>query len=276
MDPTTDPIVDQTAPPPVEPTTPTAPVVDAAADPARKPVQPRIDELTRERHEAQRERDYWRTRAEAAEVPAPAEAPAKPKAVDFDDYGAFVEALADWKADQKIDAKLAERDTRTAAQKQGEERVSNWQTRVEKVRAAIPTYDEVMSTSTVPVSKIVEAELLDDERGPEIAMHLTLHPEIADKLNRMDQRTAAREIGRLSGSLPAMTPTTAPVDVDAAADAVDTPASPPAVPPRKSTSAPPPPKPVGAGRSTVVPLDKLSMDDYVERRKQQGASWARH
>src|SRR5262245_50189764 len=52
----------------------------------RNPVQPRIDELTRKGREAERERDYWRTRAEAAEKPKTdqaAETPAKPKVEDY-------------------------------------------------------------------------------------------------------------------------------------------------------------------------------------------------
>jgi hypothetical protein len=71
----------------------------------RNPVQPRIDELTRKTREAEREAAYWRGRAQSAEKPKDAAAPpAKPTPDKFDDYGAFVEALADWKADEKIKA----------------------------------------------------------------------------------------------------------------------------------------------------------------------------
>jgi hypothetical protein len=244
----------------------------------RNPVQPRIDELTRNAHDAKREAAFWKARAESLAAPPapPPEPAAKPTPDQFDDYGAYVEALTDWKADQKIDAKLKERDTLTAEQQQHQTRVGNWATREAAVRTAVPDYDEVMGASSVPVTKAVEAELLDSPRGPEIALHLAKNPDIADKLNGMSEREVAREIGRLEASLPAVSaPTPAPTDD------TDTPAPPPAPASRtpaaapRTTNAPPPAKPTGAGRSAAVPLEKMSMDDYVEKRKAQGASWAR-
>ena len=244
----------------------------------RNPVQPRIDELTRAQREAQRERDYWRQRAEAAEQTAnpPPPPPAKPTPDQFDTYDAFVEALTDWKADQKIDAKLSERDTRTKEQQQQEARVSSWTEREAAARQAIPDYDEVMAASNVPVTRAVEAELLDSPRGPELAVHLAKNPDVAERLNRLDARAVAREIALIEARLPTVSAPTPPTDDDDAppAPAARTSSAPPPQAPR-TTSAPPPAKPTGSGRSATVPLEKMGMDDYVAKRKEMGASWAR-
>lgn len=242
----------------------------------RNPLQPRIDELTRDKHEARREADFWRQRAEALanppqEPPAPA---AKPTPDQFDSYDAFVEALTDWKADQKIDAKLAERDKTTAEKQTVEKRATNWQEREANIRKAVPDYDSVMQASSVPVSQAVTAELLDSERGPEIALHLAKNPDVAHKLNGLDEKALAREMGKLEATLPAVsaTPPAEETQTDPLVPAAD---APPATPPKKTTAAPPPTKPTGQGRATTTPLEKMGMDDYVKTRREQGAKWAR-
>lgn len=233
----------------------------------RNPAQPRIDELTRARREAEREASYWRTRAEANAKPAP-EPPKKPTQDQFADYGEFVEALADWKADEKVNAKLAERDKASAAKQAADKRTSTWLERSTAAAAAIPDLDKVLSNSDVPVAEHVTTALLDSELGPQIAYHLATHPEIAEKLNGMTERQVDREIGRLEATL-------GTVAADPKPDDAPSPEPTPVTPARRTTTAPPPVKPVAQARSGAVDLAKASMDDYVAARTKQGASWAR-
>ena len=261
-----------------------APPADAPADPPqpqatdntdrddkgrfRNPVQPRIDELTRKVRENEREAAYWRSRAEAAAAP-PKEPPKKPTPDQFDDYGAFVEALTDFKAEEKANAVVEAREKAATERKQQETRVTTWNERVIEARKTIPDYDAVMAASSVPVSDAVMDELRDSELGPQLAYHLDRNPDVAEKLNAMSPRQAAREIGRLEAKLLS----TASASPEPQVDAPQTP-EPPA-PKVKTTNAPPPVKPVGQGRSTAVDLAKASMDDYVKTRTAQGATWAR-
>lgn len=237
----------------------------------RKPVQPRIDEFTRAQRQAERETAYWRQRAEAAEKP-PEPPKAKPTPEQFDDYGAYVEAISDWKAEEKIKTTLEARDAAAAEKQTAATRATNWSERETQTRTAVADYDEVMRAADTPIAQHVIDQLLESEEGPRIAYHLAKHPEIAAKLNTLTPIQAAREIGRLEARV------AVPVDSAAAADetppdAASTPA--PATKPPKTTSAPPPAKPVASGRATTVPLEKMSMDEYVATRKAQGASWAR-
>ena len=264
--PPADPVVPATDPAPI----PDAPSAEAQADRDdkgrfRNPVQPRIDELTKKVRENEREAAFWRARAEAAEKPA-APPPEKPTPDKFDDYGAYVEALTEFKADEKIKAGFEAREKAQAEKRETETRQSTWQTRKAEAAKALPDIDAVLESSDVPVANHVSAELLDSEFGPQIAYKLANDRALADKLNGMSPTQAAREIGRLEASY-ATAPAAA--DPDPPTDPVPEPVI------KKTTSAPPPVKPVSQGRSSQVDLAKVGMDEYVKARVAQGASWAR-
>jgi hypothetical protein len=237
----------------------------------RNPLQPRIDELTRDKHDARREAEYWKRRAEASDKKPEAEAPkAKPTPDKFDDYGAYVEALADWKAEEKVSAKLSERDNATQAKQREESRATSWQKGVEEAKKVHPDYEDVLAASEVPIAEHVQELLLDAESGPRLAYYLDRNPHVADRLNGMTPTQAARELGRIEATFSAA-PAPAENPDETPAPAKET--APPAK--ARTTAAPAPARPAASGSSTTRPLDKMSMDEYVETRRKQGASWAR-
>lgn len=257
--------------------TPEAKAAREAADAHRRPIAPRIAELTRKHRETEREAAYWRQRAEAAETagkPAAA-AETEPTPDQFDDYGAYVKALTRWEAKQVTKEALTERD-QTASQATLEEtRAANWQKGVDAAKQAHPDYDDVMAVSDVPIADHVKDLLLDSDHGPRLAYFLDRHPDVADRLNRSTPTQAAREIGRIEATFTSTTPAADDTAGEqGAAPAAAKPAA-AAAPKPRTTSAPAPVKPAGQGRSAVVPLEKQSMDQYVETRKAQGASWIR-
>lgn len=243
----------------------------------RNPAAPRIDELTRKHREAEREAAYWRGRALAGtEEGKAAEPPKKPTPDQFDDYGAYVEALTDWKAESKAKEVLDAREKATADKRTADERVSSFQERQEAARKALPDYDAIVANSDVGVAQHLTELLLDSEQGPQLAYHLAKNPDLAERLNAMPERQAAREIGRLEVQLGQATSRTAepsPTDDAPKNDAQQ--AATPAARPR-TTSAPAPVRPVAnTGRGGQVDLAKAGMDEYVAARKAQGARWAR-
>jgi hypothetical protein len=163
-----------------------------------KGVQARIDELTRARREAERSADYWKgiaTHSTALDT-AP-ETAAKPTAEDFDDYDAYVEALTDWKVDNKT------RDVAAKATQSAEVsfRQSNWNDRQAAVVSILPDYNEVVGSSDIELKQNVIDALMESERGPELAYHMATNPEYAAQLNKMSATGAALELGRLEASL---------------------------------------------------------------------------
>jgi len=218
-----------------------------------KGVQPRIDELTRARREAEREASYWRGIAQQgqAQQSAPA-APIKPTPDKYDDYGDFVEALTDWKTEQALAKRMEQDSTRKVA----ETRSQTFAERQVATRAVLPDYDAVVGASETPIANHVGEALMESDRGPELAYHFAKNPDVLQNLNGMTPMQAAREIGKLEATLLTKT---APV-----------------VPSKKLSTTPAPASTtVTQGRATQPALATASMDEYMAQRKSQGARWAR-
>lgn len=222
----------------------------------KNPTQERIDELTRARREAEREAAYWRQRATPAEKPA---APvAKPDVKDFADYNEYVEALADWKADEKVSKALQARDAdtaKTAEQRAYDAKAQTFQERVAQAKTAIADFDAVVNAADVNVAQHVTDALLDSEKSGELLYHLAKHPDLVERLNGMSVREADREIGRIEATLG-----------QSKAQPVTKPAS----------KAPAPMRPAGSGSATTAASDpaKMSHEEYRAWRKSQGARWS--
>lgn len=219
-------------------------------------VQSRIDELTRARHEADREAAYWRGLAQQQSAQSSAQAaPTKPTVDQYDDYGEYVEALTDWKADQAVAKRMAADSDR----KVGEVRVQTFQERQTEFAKATPDYVEVMRNSTAPIAPHVIEAVQESDVGPELLYHFVKNPDVLDRINHMDERQANREMGRLEATLGTSKASAAPAPAT-----------------KKVTQAP---APAGTtktqGRSTVPDLANASMDEYMAQRKSQGARWAR-
>ncbi len=213
-------------------------------------VQERIDELTRQKGEAAREAAYWRGVAEAGkpktETPPPANDPtSRPKVEDFETYDDFTEALTDWKLDQ--------RDQKRDATQRAEAQATTWQQRATAAKETLPDFEQVLSESTAPMTKDMAEVLRDSEHGPALAYHLAKNPAEAERIARLSPLAAAAALGRIEADL-------------------SKPAA-PAAAPKKVTSAPTPPTPIGAGRSTEGDPAKMSYKDYEAwrdaQRKQQ-------
>lgn len=219
-----------------------------------KGVQPRIDELTRARREAEREAAYWRQVATQGQAqPSAQAAPQKPTPDQFDDYGAYVEALTDWKAEQAVAKRMELDSTRKVA----ETRAQTFAERQAQARTTMPDYDEVVGGSNTPIADHVGEAMLESELGPQLAYHFAKNPDVLMRLNGMSPVAAAREMGRLEATL-------------------GTKAAAPAAPSKKLSATPPPAGTLGSqGRATKPSLATASMEEYMAQRKAQGARWAR-
>lgn len=178
--------------------------------PSKGGFQKRIDKLTRQKAELEREREFWRAEAlkgkpapqkeEPAAKSEPAAETGKPKAEDYASHEEYVEALADWKVEQKLSKRDAD-----AAKKQEkselEQKVSTFVERKAAFQKEHPDYDDVMEACEAPMSKFVQNYLLKKENGPAIAYHLAKHPELLESISGMSDADAAEELGVLRASL---------------------------------------------------------------------------
>lgn len=199
----------------------------------------RINELTRARRDAERQRDA--ALKEAADLRAKA---IKPDPAKYDD----VSELSAAQLAHQLDSREADRKTAAAerASKEAEAAdIEAWQERISVFKETALDFDEVALKA--PITDAVAKDILRIEEGPQIAYYLGKHPAEARALNILSERDRAIQLGRLAGRL-----TQAPI--------------------RKTSTAPTPVDAVGGkgSQSSAFDPSKASMDDYIARRK---AGW---
>jgi hypothetical protein len=248
------------------------PEADAALEPEVKPkvqkgVQKRIDELTRDRYEAQRDRDYWRQKAlqDAARQQAPQGAPtAQPNTTQFGppptlaqfgyDENQFNTALAEYNSrlfSQTVPAMvqqaMREQTHRAEAERQQREveaRITQFQTREASVAEKYADYEAVAHNPDLPISQLTADAIQSSPVGPEIAYYLGSNSAEAQRIYGLSPLEQALSIGRIEASF-----------TRAAS--------------KKNTNAPPPVSPVGSQKVVNKTPEKMSTEEYRAWRTKQ-------
>lgn len=210
-----------------EAATPEASATPESGDtPADKPkkggVQKRIGELVREREDAKREAEYWRKQAlEDKGKPEPKpQTEEKPKVDQFQSYEEYLEALADWKAEQKFTEREKKREQETRqerASREFNELRSTFAQRAEQAAEKYEDFEEVAFSPDVPVSEAMVPAILSSEHGPDLMYYLGQNPKEAARIARLSPIAAARELGKLEAKLsepPAKRPSKAPEPIN--------------------------------------------------------------
>lgn len=170
----------------------------------------------------------------------------EPKREAFEDYEAYIEARAEWKAEQALlkhreaEKKQSVEQTRaTEAQKLQ----ARYQDTVEAARVELPDFDEVVGEADIPITDAMRDAILDSPLGAKLTYHLAKHPEEVERIARMSPVQQLKAIGVIEASLSS---------------------------PVKTTKAPAPIKPIGGASSVSRDPSRMSMDEYVVWRKSQG------
>lgn len=154
----------------------------------------------------------------------------------------YFERLADWKANEKIEAKFKDRDSKAQEEKlRDAQQAKQADFRAQAVEFAkkTPDYDEAITNYDGPMSPAIEAAIL--ETSPEVVYHLAKNPELADELEGKSYGQVLRILGRVEATL----------------EKSDSP---------RVSKAPPPIKPVGKGSGGTKPLGELSFQEYKKAR----------
>jgi hypothetical protein len=145
-------------------------------------LQKRVNTLTEKLRPAERENQALK--AELSAIRRQSEAPAAPKAKpelsqfqgDADPYAAFTEALAEWKADEKVSSVTAAQQT-AAEQAQSARALADFQARQAAFADEHPDYGDVVGQSDLTVSPLMQMLMRHDGRGPEMMYYLGNHPD---------------------------------------------------------------------------------------------------
>jgi hypothetical protein len=219
--------------------TETPEVADDAGEVAEEPVkkvpwfQKRIDEVTAQKYEAQRQADYWRGLAEGR---APQAEPLQQK-VGPPDRWDDPEGYDQWLIEQAV-ARTEEKFSRTQATRSFEEREA-------QVRASRPDYDVVVRDPSLPITPLMADVIRESEKGPEIAYYLATNRSELAQIASRPPHLQAKALGRIEASL--TTPAPAPATIKPIPHA--------------------PPKTVaGFSAGLTKPLEEMSMSEYIAAR----------
>lgn len=169
----------------------------------------RIDELTRERYEAQAEAARLREELAKIQVQPKPESPAKlaapegkPLRSSFTSDEDWVEAIAAWKADL-----LFTQRERQAAEQERQQRDQNahatYMERADQYTTEHPDFNQVIAGIRIAedVAPGVQAAIMGRPNGPEVAYYLGTHPDVCEELSQMNPADAVAEVGAISVAL---------------------------------------------------------------------------
>jgi len=240
---------------PAEEPTPEVKAGAPAVEDMPEKVQKRIDEISWQKFEAQRERDYWKMQAEArlkAEeavkaAPAPIIPSYAPRQEDFESYEQYDEALFDWRYQQRVTKERADisrqQDERMASEQQ--ERARAW---AETGKDKYPDFASVALREPWDggplITQFMAGAIQDSEVGHDLAYYLGHNLKEAARIAKLTPIAQVREIGRLEFK-------------------VQSPKQ------RETTKAPAPTAPVGGKENPSVRLEDLSYPEYKAYRERQ-------
>lgn len=247
------------------------------ADDTRKPkdgFSERIDELTRYRRDAERERDYWRDLALKSNQRDPEPSRERPPPEESDDqdlktladfnfderaYGKYIRDVAKESARRELEGfrkETTERQTqqsREAARTEFGDRATSWakEQKIEDVDRMFAAPADGGPTVTDAMAETI----MESEHGPALLHYLAKNRQVSSQIARMTPLQQAREIGRLEAKL-----SSGPQ-------------------PNKVSGAPPPAPRIdgaGVGGGTVKPdtadSDKLTDAEWMRLRNKQVAA----
>lgn len=168
---------------------------------AKKGVQGRIDELTKEKYDARREADFWKNKANEVKKPEStvisSDRPMPPAESDFIDPNDYKKARVDY--EDRLDAwKYQHRKNEEIQEMQKEELAGNiakFNTISVRMREKYPDFDTAINEPVF--TPILSNEVMASEYGPEIGYFLAKNPSEALRLSKLTPTGVAKEIGKL-------------------------------------------------------------------------------
>lgn len=209
--------------------------------------QNRINELTRARRQAERERDALMAEVERYRQPqqtAPADKP--PAFEDFQDLNQWAAAVAQHARQSALteaERKFSERQQQTSQ----EQVFGQYEARERQYAAAHPDYAEAIDSlrSSVRFAPSTLEVIATSEHGPAVVHHLGKHLDEADRLARMPPHMQAAEVARIEARVSAPKP-------------------------KPVTKAPDPAPSLSGGAPAPKGLsDDLPIEEWVARRREQ-------
>lgn len=174
-----------------------------------KKVQKRISKITKKFRTAERERDFEKEKRlelerelEIATSQIPVDD--KPQKDDFDEEDDYIEALTDWKIDNRF---KESREKSTKEIEENEEKDSMLETYngldeiMENGNDKYDDFDKLVLDEDLVLSSVIAQVALDTESPEEVIYYLASNPEESRRISKLDPIRVAKEIGKLEVKL---------------------------------------------------------------------------
>ncbi len=238
---------------------------DAAAKRSKR-VQKRIDQLTKQRHQALREaeelREENRKLKEQQTVQPPADDP-RPSFDSYDSVEQFEKDIEAWSRRQaQREAQATQQEKQSGPSVEEQEAIDRIQNAAIEASDRYPDFEDVVYDPSLPLSTEMIRAAADTESVADVLYHLGKNPQEAQRLSQLNGTSLIREMGRLEARLEANNGSGA----DAASQGGEQP-----------TSAPEPIQPVKGNRAKREPTnpDELDIDTWMERERERLAKQRR-
>lgn len=211
-------------------------------------VQKRINELTYKMRKQEREAEYWRKKAEEMEqAPKKQEsASKKPTRDQFDDEDQYIEAVADWRFEQK-NREVEEKKKTESQKRQDQERFQRLSQTIDELNSKglkeFEDYDSVvLDNPDIHVTDPMAEAVAEMENGHIVAYHLGKNPEKSREIANKSPYAQAVAIAKLESELTSKKT-------------------------KKTTKAPDPIDPVsGKGARSSKKPENMTMDEWMDWR----------
>lgn len=226
--------------------------------------QRRIDKLNARHAQAQQEADYWKsmalkkdaveTKKESVEPVQKVNASDKPDPENFDSHSDYVEALTDWKIEQREKASKEEAQ-KSQLQIEQEKVLKSHSERVNAFSEKVDDfYDVLESVDDIAVSPTVREIIISSDNGAELMYELAKNKKEYARICALPPLAAARELGRIETRLDSKSSEDKKTEI------------------KKITKAPQPIAPVGSKGGVIsksIDDPNLSQSEYEALRRKQ-------
>ncbi len=173
------------------------------------PVQKRINDLTKKWRSTERALEFEKSKrqeveAELRKVKSTVPATDKPKVADFETEAEFVEALTDWKIEQRI---KSEKENVSKVVKETEEKKAIDETYsvldeiMEQGREKFEDFDDLVLAKGLVLTEAMTEAVLFSDKADEILYYLGKHPDFSAKIAGLPPLRIAQELGKIEEKL---------------------------------------------------------------------------
>lgn len=124
----------------------------------------------------------------------------KPDRANFQNDVEYVEALADWKVDQKLKARDVQQ-AKEANERMQAEMLATAKGRITKALELVPDFQEVTEAADVEVAPVIAGYMQKSEMFAELGYYLAKHPEVVVSLSTLAPDVQLVQIGKIEGTL---------------------------------------------------------------------------